>query len=149
MIGRLPPRAVGLDFGCGPVTAMEHLFRGAGHSMASWDPLFLPDPAPLGATYDFITCSEVLEHVASPTELLDQLQRLLRPGGLLGVMTQFRDPNRPFPAWWYRRDPTHVCFYSRHTMSWIAKRRGWEVEFAPRCVSLFRLTGLTQPAGGP
>lgn len=38
--------------------------------------LDLPD-----TSYDRIICSEVIEHVVDPVELLEQIRRLLRPGG--------------------------------------------------------------------
>lgn len=136
---RLEPGARGLDYGCGPVPAMALLLERRGFPTASWDPHFRPEASLLDATYDFVACSEVLEHIPAPREALDTFARLLRRGGLLGIMTQFRDEARSFDSWWYRRDPTHVCLYSPETMRWIARDLRWDVELLPNGVTFFRV----------
>lgn len=136
---RLAAGARGLDFGCGPVPAMALLLQRRGFHTASWDPHFHAEASLLDATYDFVACSEVLEHIAAPRDALDTFARLLQRGGLLGIMTQFRDETRPFESWWYRRDPTHVCLYSPQTMQWIARTMKWEAELLPQGVTFFRV----------
>ena len=64
------------------------------------------------------------------------LDRLLEPGGWLGVMTCFRQPGRDFASWHYRRDPTHVVFYREATFRRLADRLGWNCEFPSRDVFL-------------
>ena len=137
MMERLPAGARGLDVGCGPTPALSALFTAAGFPCAAYDPLFVPDVAPLSDRYDFLTCSEVVEHAHDPADLFTRLGGLLLPGGLLGVMTRFHGHEAPFATWWYRRDPTHVCFYSEPTMRWIAGHYGWTVEFPRPHVALF------------
>lgn len=134
---RLAAGAHGLDFGCGPATALGDWFTGHGHPTASYDPLFHPDESLLSVRYDFVTCSEVVEHAHDPAGLFATLAALLRPGGLLGVMTRFHSVEATFERWWYRRDPTHVCFYSARTMEWVASRRGWGLELPRPNVALF------------
>ena len=63
---------------------------------------------------------------------------MLRSGGWLGVMTEMLEPEVDFARWWYHREPTHVCFYTRETMVWIAERYGWRVEFPRKNVTLFQ-----------
>jgi O-antigen biosynthesis protein len=49
--------------------------------------------------FDLITCFEAIEHVAEPELVLDELRRVLRPGGLLAISTPNRDvynPGNPF-----------------------------------------------------
>jgi 2-polyprenyl-3-methyl-5-hydroxy-6-metoxy-1,4-benzoquinol methylase len=48
-----------------------------------FDPLFFPDPEPLGDLYDFITCTETIEHFHRPAEEFARLDRMLRPGGVM------------------------------------------------------------------
>ena len=72
-----------------------------------------------------------------PAALFARFARLLRPGGLLGVMTRFHGVEASFDRWWYRRDPTHVCFYDADTMRWIAARHGWRLELAAPHVAMF------------
>ncbi|MEI4850515.1 class I SAM-dependent methyltransferase, partial [Klebsiella pneumoniae] len=85
----LGPGARGLDFGCGPGPALATMLREAGMDMALFDPFFYPQASVLERQYDFITCTEVVEHLHRPAEVFRQLDRLLAPGGWLGVMTCF------------------------------------------------------------
>jgi SAM-dependent methyltransferase len=135
---RLSPGERGLDFGCGPAAVLGELLTAHGFPTVSYDPLFRPDDACLAQTYDFVTCSEVIEHAHRPLELFAQLGRLVRPGGLIGVMTRFYGLEAPFGDWWYRRDPTHVCFYDARTMTWIADRMGWVLELPEPHIALYR-----------
>lgn len=38
------------------------------------------------ASVDFVVCSHVLEHLADPIGMLDQIHRVLRPGGVLALV---------------------------------------------------------------
>lgn len=134
---RLAPGSRGLDFGCGPVRALGDWFTTAGYPTASYDPLFHPDESLLGDNYDFVTCSEVVEHAHDPGALFRTLDTLLRPGGLLGVMTRFHGVESSFERWWYRRDPTHICFFSARTMQWVAGRHAWQLELPAPNVAIF------------
>jgi len=129
LLARLPPQSEGLDFGCGPGPALSSMLREAGHRMHDYDPAFAPDPAALARTYDFIACTEVFEHLHHPARELALLGRLLRPGGVLAVMTNLQTDDARFADWHYRRDPTHVVFYRRRTFEVLAWARGWECEF--------------------
>lgn len=135
---RLPPASDGLDFGAGPGPTLSLMFEEIGHRMAIYDRFYARDPAVLKKPYDFITASEVLEHLHHPREELDRLWRLLRPGGWLGVMTQLVRSHRAFGRWRYKDDPTHVCFFSRSTFEWLAAQWGARLTFADRDVALFR-----------
>ena len=144
LMERLPPGAEGLDYGSGPAPALSLILRERGFRMRDYDPFFAPDPAALRRTYDFIACSETAEHFAFPGEELERLDRLLRPGGWLGLMTEILQPTQQFERWRYARDPTHVAFYRWETMVWIASRFGWEMSSAGPNVFLFR---KSPPAG--
>jgi SAM-dependent methyltransferase len=137
MMQRLRPGARGLDFGCGPAPVLSGILTSAGFPCAAYDPFFAPDEALLECRYDFVTCSEVIEHAHDPAEVFATLRRLLAPGGILGVMTMLYESEAAFPDWWYRRDPTHVCFYDETTMRWIGERHGWNCELATPNVTLF------------
>ncbi|MDT8448840.1 MAG: class I SAM-dependent methyltransferase [Wenzhouxiangellaceae bacterium] len=144
MLERLHPGRQGLDFGCGPGPALAAMLAEAGHEMELWDPIYAPDPAVLERTYDFITCTEVVEHMHHPATEFRRLNTLLRPGGLLGVMTQFQTDDARFATWHYRRDPTHVVFYRKSTLEFIAARMGWRCQFPGHNVAIF-----TKPARTP
>jgi SAM-dependent methyltransferase len=140
---RMPAGSRGLDVGCGPVPLLGELLTDASRPTVSYDPQFWPATDALGDRYDFVTCSEVVEHAHDPARLFAQLVGLLRPGGMLAVMTSLLVDGTDFKTWWYRRDITHVCFYSEVTMRWIGRRWSLDVELAAPNVVLFVL-----PAGG-
>ena len=141
LLARLPPAQDGLDYGCGPGPALAAMLEEAGHRVSLYDPFFAPDPAALARTYDFISCTEVLEHLHAPADELDRLGRLLRPGGLLAIMTCFQTDDDRFAGWHYRRDPTHVVFYREATLRRVAAARGWTCEVPAKDVALLRAAG--------
>jgi len=136
MIARLSAGAKGLDFGCGPTAALALLFEETGFKMCRYDPFYQPHQATLKQAYDFVACSEVVEHFFHPTREWKLLDRLVRTGGLLGIQTGLREPGTDFLQWWYREDITHVCFYSRLTFEWLARSKGLTVEFSGKSVVL-------------
>jgi len=106
--------------------------------METYDPYFAPNPLALEQSYDFITVTETVEHFYHPGKEFARLTTLLRSGGFLGVMTEMWLDDRPFEKWHYPRDPTHVIFYRRTTMEWIAERFGYGMEIPRPNVVLFR-----------
>jgi hypothetical protein len=141
LLERLPAHSSGLDYGCGPGPALAAMLTEAGHRMALYDPLFFDDRKVLDNRYDFITCTEVAEHFHRPFEEFTRLDRMLKPGGWLAVMTQFQADDDAFADWHYRRDPTHVVFYREATFRAIAARHGWRSEAPCPDVVLLRKAG--------
>jgi SAM-dependent methyltransferase len=135
---RLEAGLSGLDFGCGPGPALARIMEEAGMQMNLYDPLFAPDTSVLERTYDFVTCTEVVEHLRQPASVFRQLDGLLEPGGWLAVMTCFQTDDSRFARWHYRRDPTHIVFYREETLACIAGQIGWELEVPVKDVALFR-----------
>ena len=133
----VPVGARGLDCGCGPAPVLSDLLTASGRPTAAYDPLFFPDDTLFDTQYDFVTCSEVVEHAHDPAALFQRLADVVRPGGTIGVMTRLYGVEAPFKRWWYRRDPTHVCFYDADTMRWIAGHRGWTLSLPAPHVALF------------
>lgn len=129
LLQRLPATASGLEFGCGPGPALATMLREAGHRVRLYDPFYFPDPGALEGCYDFITATEVVEHLHRPGAELERLWALLRPGGTLGVMTKLVRDREAFSTWHYKNDPTHVCFFCRDTWSWWAECHGATVVF--------------------
>lgn len=136
----LPGGAAGLDFGCGPGPALAQMMQEDGFEVSIYDPHFFPDRSVLERQYDFVTCTETVEHLRSPLAEFNLMDSLLVDGGHLGVMTGMLEDRSEFPSWYYHRDPTHVAFYSRRTMLWLGCEMGWEVEFPSTNVTLFRKT---------
>lgn len=138
LLERLEPGDCGLDFGCGPGPALAAVLTEAGMDMAVYDPFFYPEKSALDRQYDFITCTEVAEHLHRPAAIFRQLDELLVPGGWLGIMTCFQTSDERFANWHYRRDPTHIVFYRQATMEWLAKAHGWALSIPAKDVALFQ-----------
>ena len=92
----------------------------------------------LSGQYDFITCTEAAEHFYDPGKEFQLLANLLRPKGWLGLMTKLYSDEIDFTSWYYRRDPTHVCFYQRETMAWLAQKYFWQEQIISDQVILFK-----------
>lgn len=142
LLERLPASRSGLDYGCGPGPALAAMLNEAGHRMAVYDPLFFNDPGLLDAQYDFITCTEVVEHFHSAFDEFCRFNRMLKPGGWLAVMTAFQSDDAAFASWHYRRDPSHVVFYRETTFRTLAAHHRWRCEFPCADVAL-----MQKPAG--
>ncbi len=135
---RLAPGAHGLDFGCGPGPGLSLLFEEAGFRCENYDPFYALEPALLDRQYDFLACSETVEHFYRPREEFELFLRLLRPGGWIGIMTQLRDQAaQPFESWYYKNDPTHVCFFSAKTFRFLGETFGLHTEIHPHGTVLF------------
>ncbi len=119
---RISPPTLGLDFGCGADSAVIRLLRDANYEINAYDPLYFPNENVLQKKYGFIVATEVLEHLHRPVEVLQRLKDMLEPDGALVLMTHIYSEKINFSTWYYRRDPTHVAFYSAKTFKWIEKR---------------------------
>jgi len=138
LLQRLPAGARGLDFGCGPGPALAAMLREAGCRVALYDPFYHPDASALRGSYQFITATEVVEHLHRPGEELRRLWALLQPGGILGIMTKLVRDAEAFAGWHYRNDPTHVCFFSEATWRWWAREQDAVLERVGADVMLLR-----------
>ena len=116
----LPENSKGLDFGCGPGPTLCRLMQERGHGVNNFDLYFSSDRAALDQRYDFVTMTEVLEHLRAPALEVARVWQLLEEQGYLAVVTQMTDDIENFNEWYYQRDPTHICFWSKSTMRWLA-----------------------------
>lgn len=138
MLERLDGPCDGLDFGCGPGPALSLMFHEHGHQVKLYDPFYCDEPSLLIRRYDFICATEVVEHLHNPDRELSRLFGILKPGGLLGIMTKLVIDSAAFGNWHYIRDLTHICFFSRDSFCWIADRYGVDVTFIGNDVILLQ-----------
>ena len=138
LLKKLPPNSAGLDFGCGPGPALSMILKEAGHQVALHDPFYHPNPTALKATYDFITATEVLEHLHHPQRDLEAIWNCLRQSGWLGLMTKRARDREAFAKWHYKQDPTHVCFWSDTSFQWLADHWNARLELIEPDVALFQ-----------
>ena len=120
MLPKLQPHSCGLDFGSGPGPTLSVMFEEQGHRMDIYDHFYAHDPSRLAQQYDFISASEVIEHLHCPHQDLNRLWACLKPQGHLGIMTKRVRDSHAFAHWHYKDDLTHVCFFAIKTFEWLA-----------------------------
>jgi SAM-dependent methyltransferase len=135
----LPRPAVVLDAGCGSGRTMAELVqygevhgleldpeaaqvaRDRGHGEVHTGPLEeLPWPP---ATFDLITCLDVIEHIPDDRATLRALREACKPGGWLLLTVP------AYPALWSLHDVAnhHYRRYSRKSLQAVASAAGWRV----------------------
>lgn len=129
LMARLAQGDKGLDFGCGPGPTLSVMLQEAGFSVALYDVFYAPDKSVLNDNYNFITATEVVEHLHDPYTQLQQLWSCLTDVGVLAVMTKLALDVDAFSRWHYKNDPTHVCFFSRKTFEFLAEKLNAQLEF--------------------
>lgn len=133
----LHPSMLGLDYGCGYAPTLSVLLARRGFRCEDYDPCFVENP--LNKKYDYLFSTEVFEHFFHPRREIAGITGLLKPGGLLTVMTERWSGLRRFRNWYYTRDPAHVAFYHRKTFDYIRHEFGFVELFDDgRSVMLFR-----------
>jgi hypothetical protein len=113
-----------LDYGCGPQAFLSGLFNIKEIPVLNYDLFYFPDQDAFRKNYHAITATEVWEHLYNPREEIVRLASILKPGGILAVMTSGHKGEGAFHDWHYRRDLTHVSFFSEKTMRTIAAETG-------------------------
>ncbi len=129
----------GIDFGSGPTPSISILMKKKGFSVINYDPFYSNEKDVLNQTYDFLTCVETVEHFHHPQKEWKQMTRMVKPGKWIGVMTQLLTDKIDFDTWYYKRDETHVCFYSKATFEWLALRYKFRIDYMSNSVILFQV----------
>ncbi|AWB65419.1 methyltransferase [Saccharobesus litoralis] len=137
LIKQLPKNAQGLDFGCGPGPTLSLMMQEADLACDNYDLYYFNHPELLQRQYDFITMTEVIEHLATPINQLQQLDQLLKPSATLAVMTKRVLSADKFKNWHYKNDPTHICFYSIETFEYISDQFNWKLDIIDQDVVFF------------
>lgn len=117
----IEPPAKGLDFGSGPGPTLSLMLAQEGYQMAIYDHFYARHPEVLLQHYDFITSTEVWEHLSQPGKVIEKLFSCLKPNGIIGVMTK-RIPETSFANWHYIKDPTHITFFADKTFEYLAEK---------------------------
>ncbi len=139
LLARLAPGSIGLDFGSGPGPLLAGQMREAGMRVRTFDVFYDPDDSVWYQSYDFITCSDVLEHLHSPGRELDRLFSVLKPGGWLGIMTRRYDHDTGLAR--DNANVTQVCFFSDASLQWLARRQQAELMLLEDDVALLQKPG--------
>ncbi len=114
-----------LDFGSGPEPVLAELLRRRGYEVTLYDLFYHDVPSAFEKTYAGIVTTEVVEHLADPPAVFKRLAACLDKGGYLSLMTLFAPEERDvFLDWHYRRDPTHIAFYTPETFRYFESLYG-------------------------
>jgi cyclopropane fatty-acyl-phospholipid synthase-like methyltransferase len=117
-----------LDFGSGPGPVLDTLIKRRGVSCDIYDKFYQQDKIYEHKTYDLITSTEVFEHLENPKEVLHSLKKSLHVGSHVALMSLFHtNKKEDFLKWWYRRDPTHITFFTPKTLKVLAYECGFEL----------------------
>lgn len=84
-----------------------------------------------GAAFDYVRLNHVFEHLLDPNETLQEIKRILRPGGKLfiGVPNRASLAARVFKEYWYQlAPPVHIFHWSPKTLAMILEKNGFRVE---------------------
>ena len=99
-------------------------------------------PLPFDDTqFDFIWCSEVLEHLFSPLFVLQEIQRVLRPGGKFLCTVPYhgllKNVGIALLAFERHYDPEypHIRFYTRKSLRSLVQKAGLKVDSISACGS--------------
>lgn len=129
------PNPLILDWGSGPNPVATELLRERDFQVSSYDPIYGPQLPLNHQSFDIIFCIEVAEHFKNPLQDFNAMVHYLKPGGLLVVHThtipqdvisatasaQTSALETFFQSWWYKEDPTHVSFYSKQSLKYLAQ----------------------------
>ncbi len=121
-------RGPALDFGSGPGPVLYELLKREGFESYHYDPYFHDEKRVFTRRYGLITSTEVFEHLSDPKQIITQLDDLLKTEGILAVMTSLRPvSDEAFLKWWYRRDRTHIGFFTEESFKRLAEGTNLEL----------------------
>lgn len=119
-----------LDFGSGPNPVLAGILKRNGFVTDYYDKFFATEKIYEGKQYDLITSTEVIEHIRDVQEVMAFFAQHLNPGGFLALMTQFHpDDQEAYLNWWYRRDPTHIVFFTPKSFRALAEQHGFTLRY--------------------
>jgi SAM-dependent methyltransferase len=130
-----------LDYGCGVGWGVKYALE-AGFDATGFEEGWAADMCRLSGitilhpdeldnyagSFDFISAIEVLEHIPRPVDVLLQMRKLLKPGGILFITTGNAQPWREkILDWGYLKCPeVHVSFFEPETLARCMKMAGFQ-----------------------
>lgn len=110
-----------------PKSAMIAIHKGLEVHIGTIDSVSYPDNS-----FDVITLSHVLEHTPDPIQTLLDCHRLLKPGGILSIITPNNKSigHRIFKQFWHSLDPPrHLVLFSPKSLTKIIESIGFNITF--------------------
>jgi SAM-dependent methyltransferase len=93
------------------------------------------------SSFDLITMGDVIEHLVTPADALERVRGLMRPGGLVWLALPDSGSRlaRAMGRRWWSVLPTHVQYFTRHSLLTLLGRCGFEpleVATAPKAFTV-------------
>ncbi len=134
--GILPNNHRVLDFGSGSGELAREL-QHRGYRVTTLEPMtdgYLKDQN-YPFLFDAVIAIEVIEHLPNVWEEFKEIEKVLKPEGVIIVSTRLTNPFidlpdavEQFKDWWYKDDPTHISFFCNQTLSEIAEIKNYSIE---------------------
>lgn len=114
-----------LDFGSGQTAVLTNLLSTHGYDCVPYDPNYDFEIEKDSHCYDSIILCEVIEHLRYLNSELALIRELLKTNGKLIVRTKlYPDDVESFTKWWYNKDITHINFFNKSTLDFMAGKMG-------------------------
>lgn len=80
-------------------------------------------------SFDALTLIDVLEHLSDPASVLEEARRVLKPGGLLYLVTPDIESlsARLLRGYWWGLRPAHLYYFSRRTLASLLREKGFDI----------------------
>jgi SAM-dependent methyltransferase len=139
--------ATGVDFS---ITGLSTAQKRASNAKFMEHDLSKGIPFP-DSTFDLVWCSEVLEHLFSPLTTINEIKRVLRPGGLFLTTVPYHDvvKNVAIALFAFEKhyDPTypHIRYFTRKSLGSLLRQADLEVLHEGKCGSNLGLRDVIFP----
>jgi len=136
-VGRL--HGVVLDVGCGrkPYSSLIQCNSYVGvERNASLEPDVVADAVSLpfkAGAFDSVLCTEVIEHIPEPEEAVREIQRVLKPGGVLLLSAPM--------SWNLHYEPYDFYRFTKYGLAYLLEKHRFSIESIDRVGGAFSLAG--------
>ena len=141
LLKKIPDDSYGLDFGSGPGPTLSLMLEEKGHHVELYDKFYASNDYVFNKLFDFITATEVIEHLRNPMLEFKRLASTLRVGGYIALMTHLLTEETDFRSWYYKNDPSHIGFFNQKSLNYLAEELGFEINvYSERVIFLKKLS---------
>jgi hypothetical protein len=136
----IPEKSYGLDFGSGPGPTLSLMLEEKGHHVELYDKFYASRDSIFNKRFDFITATEVIEHLRDPMLEFKRLSSCLRVNGYFAIMTHLLTEETDFSNWYYKKDPSHIGFFNKQSLAYLSKELKLELDiYSERVIFLKKL----------
>lgn len=91
--------------------------------------------------FDVVTMTDLIEHVPCPINLFEQVNRILKPGGYLFIITPNYDSitRRILGKNWFQYKYEHVLYFNRRSLDFLLNKYNFEMKIFDNNIKYFSL----------